>query len=114
MLIILLLLIFSFPQPLFLLSLRLLFIGLISDQQLLFFELQLAFIIEPQLVSQLAWLSQFAGYWLLIIILFWHFLLLIFIVQVQELILLPFIILLSTFAIKLLPFFLKAHVFFLI
>lgn len=113
-LIILLLLIFSFPQILFLLSLRLLFIGLISDRQLLIFELQLVFIIKPQLVSQLAWLSQFVGCWLLIIILFWHFLRLIFIAQVQELILLPFIILLSTFIVKLLPFFLKAHVFFLI
>lgn len=113
-LIILLLLIFSFPQLLFLLFLRLLFIGLISDQQLLVFELQLAFIIKPQLVSQLVWLSQSTGCWLLIIILFWHFLQPTFIAQVLELTLLPFIILLSTFVIKLLPFFLKAHVFFLI
>jgi hypothetical protein len=59
-LIILLLLLFSFPQLLFLLSLRILFIGLISDQQLLVFEPQLVFIIKPQLVYRLVWLSQSA------------------------------------------------------
>jgi len=52
-LVILLRLIFSFPQLLFLLSLRILFIGMISDQQLLVFEFQLVFIIKPLLVSRL-------------------------------------------------------------
>jgi len=59
-LVILLRLIFSFPQLLFLLSLRILFIGMISDQQLLVFEFQLVFIIKPLLVSRLVWLSQSA------------------------------------------------------
>jgi hypothetical protein len=56
-------LIFSFPQLLFLLSLRILFIGMISDQQLLVFEFQLVFIIKPLLVSRLVWLSQSATLW---------------------------------------------------
>jgi hypothetical protein len=59
-LVILLRLIFSFPQLLFLLSLQILFIGMISDQQLLVFEFQLIFIIKPLLVSRLVWLSQSA------------------------------------------------------
>jgi hypothetical protein len=62
-LVILLRLIFSFPQLLFLLSLQILFIGMISDQQLLVFEFQLVFIIKPLLVSQLVWLSQSATLW---------------------------------------------------
>jgi hypothetical protein len=62
-LVILLRLIFSFPQLLFLLSLRILFIGMISDQQLLVFEFQLVFIIKPLLVSPLVWLSLSVRWW---------------------------------------------------
>jgi hypothetical protein len=62
-LVILLRLIFSFPQLLFLLSLRILFIGMISDQQLLVFEFQLVFIIKPLLVSRLVWLSLSIRWW---------------------------------------------------
>jgi hypothetical protein len=103
---------FSLQLP-FLLFLRLLFIELIFDQQLrrLLSRLLLVLIFAPQLVSRLAWWLQFVEYLILIEILFWHFLLLAFIAQVQELIQLPFIISLSTFIIGLLPFFLKVRAF---
>jgi hypothetical protein len=47
---------------------------------------------RPQLVSQQAWKLQFVEHLILIEILFWQFLQLAFIVQVQELIQLPFVI----------------------
>jgi len=91
--------------------LRILFVESISDLQRLVSGLQLVFMIGPQLVSRLAWLLQFVEHWIPIVILFWHFLRIAFAARVRELTQLPFIILLSTFIIGLLPFFLKAHAF---
>ena len=64
------LLAFFSPQLLFLSFLRPLFVELISDLRQLVSRLQLVFMIGPQLISQLAWLLQFIGHWMPIVILF--------------------------------------------
>jgi hypothetical protein len=64
------LLAFFYLQLLFSSFLRPLFVELISDLRQLVSGLQLVFMIGPQLISQLAWLLQFIGHLMPIIILF--------------------------------------------